>query len=80
MMGCIYESNSFNEDVGKCTLWEENVESRGCDECGICVVSEDPQPSDSCEDYESDWTCIECGVDLNVEDCECEDEDDNLLP
>lgn len=75
-MGCIYENNSFGEeDSGKCTLWDDGDGMEcGVDENGVCCCSDDPDPADSCSCYESDYTCMECGADLNVEDCGCEDE------
>lgn len=66
-MGCIYE----NFD-GECTLWDDSVESLGCDEKGYCICSDDPDPSIMCGNYESDWSCSECGADLNMEECDCE--------
>lgn len=73
-MGCIYETNGFDVDAGICTLWEDGaIEIQGCDEKGYCVVSEDPDPSRNCDCYESDYTCSECGADLNVEECDCEE-------
>ena len=42
------------------------------DEGGFCVCESDPDPSVSCSMYESDYTCPECGTDLNVEECDCE--------
>ena len=74
-MGCIYEDRcdglcmlSLNDD-GE---FDKESEQQGS-ENGICVVSEDPQPSDNCDAYESDYQCNECGADLNIEDCECEE-------
>ena len=29
------------------------MERPGCDDKGICIVEDDPDPSMSCEDYES---------------------------
>ncbi len=45
----------------------------GCDKNGYCAVEDDPNPADSCDSYESDYTCYDCGVDLNVSDCECKE-------
>lgn len=76
-MGCIYESNGFDTECGLCTLWEsegKGLDIAGVDENGICVVSDDPDPSYSCDCYESDYSCSECGADLNIEECDCEDE------
>jgi len=57
-MGCIYSNYK-----GNCTLKDD--ENVTCDyEC-------DPDPSYGCEYYESDYVCDECGVDLNVEECKC---------
>lgn len=76
-MGCIYEDRCD----GLCSLATNNdgefdaeCAQQGCDEEGMCVVSDDPDPSHSCDAYESDWSCVDCGVDLNVEDCECEED------
>ena len=71
-MGCIYEEN-FGE--GKCSMWDEDIEMNGCDEDGVCICSDDPDPSVMCEMYESDNKCFECCVDLNVEECQCEELD-----
>ena len=75
-MPCIYE----NKRCGTCTISTDGDDKpitdnmqNGCDEDAVCVVGDDPDPSVSCDGYESDYTCSECGVDLNVEDCECED-------
>jgi hypothetical protein len=45
--------------------WDESEERY------VCAVDEDPVPS--CESYESDDECPNCGVDLNNLECECED-------
>ena len=77
-MGCIYEERSL-EEAGRCSLCDENdltIGPQGCDENGMCCVSDDPDPADSCDSYESDYVCHDCGVDLNVEDCQCETEED----
>lgn len=72
-MGCIYQNNcddycqmALNDD-GE---FEKDLEQQGS-ENGICVVSEDPDPSMNCDTYESDSMCPECDTDLNVEDCDC---------
>ena len=69
-MGCILE-----DGCGNCTVAEDGVEIEG-QEDGICVCSSDENPADSCSSYESDWACRDCGVDLNVGECECDEEDD----
>ena len=56
-MGCIY--SNFE---GKCTV----------DIVDFCCYEDDPDPSYSCESYESDYYCSECGIDLNVKECECD--------
>lgn len=73
-MGCIYETHGFDTDAGTCTLWDadDGIEVAGCGDDGICVVSDDPDPSYSCDCYESDYNCSECGADLNVEECDCD--------
>ena len=73
-MGCLYSSNSMDEDAGSCTMWDDTIEMNGCDDEGFCVCSDDPDPSYLCDTYESDYTCLECGCDLNVDECQCEDE------
>ena len=70
-MGCIYESMGIHT-AGACTMYEEGTEMLGCDSSGNCMVSCDPDPSYTCETYESDDTCSECGNDNNVEECDCE--------
>ena len=74
-MGCIYENNSFGEDAGRCTLCDESDFDSGPagQENGICICTDDPDPSYTCDSYESDYTCSECGADLNLGDCECDD-------
>lgn len=59
-MGCLYENFK-----GYCTLESD-------DETVSCDYSSDPDPADSCENYETDWYCPDCGVDLNVEVCRCD--------
>ena len=73
-MGCIYEDRSL-DSAGACTLCDEDDLTNGPEgsENGICVCSDDPDPSYSCDSYESDYVCPDCGVDLNVDECECED-------
>ena len=73
-MGCIYGVHGIGDDAGMCSLWESDggVEMPGADENGICCVSDDPDPSYTCDSYESDWMCYDCGQDLNVADCGCE--------
>lgn len=76
-MGCIYMDND-----GLCTLSvdDEGVPLEtlqlqgGAGEEGCCEVYDDPQPGDNCESYESDWFCNDCDVDLNIDDCQCEQE------
>ena len=62
-MGCIY-----HDFKGKCTLSDEMDNGS---ENGYCVCDDDPDPSYSCGDYESDYYCHDCGVDLNVKECKC---------
>jgi len=76
-MGCIYEDRCD----GMCSMstnsdgeLDKEQKQQGCDDEGICVVSDDPDPARSCDTYESDWSCHECGVDLNVNECECAEE------
>lgn len=79
-MGCIYEDRE-----GICTLSIDDdckpiklQLMQGADEDAFCMTSGDPVPSDNCDSYESDWSCEECGVDLNEEGagCKCRDDDD----
>jgi|WetSurMetagenome_2_1015567.scaffolds.fasta_scaffold1917859_1 hypothetical protein len=74
-MGCIYKNNGFGSDAEVCSLCDDDDLTNGPEgsENGICVCSDDPDPSDSCQSYESDYVCNECGVDLNVAECECEE-------
>lgn len=75
VMGCIYE----DQMEGTCTMFDEknpDLRPQGCDKKGECCTSEDPDPNVGCDFYESDWTCFDCGVDLNIDECECEDEAD----
>lgn len=72
-MGCIYENFQ-----GMCTLYDEDVDDtfqqpQGCED-GACISSDDPDPADSCDSYESDNTCYRCGIDLSVEECTCIDD------
>ena len=76
-MGCLYEDRmegyctlTLNDD-GEFTFDCEDLQGS---EDGYCVCSDDPYPSYICDSYESDWTCPDCGVDLNVEECNCENE------
>jgi len=74
MMGCIYEDGD-----GECQFFDENnVDNspNGCDKKdGGCMVSDDPDPSVGCEQYESDSTCFDCGADFNQDEhCTCGDE------
>jgi len=75
-MGCIYNSNGIGIDAGVCSLWDEDagVEIAGVfdDPNGYCGADDDPDPSYSCDHYESDYYCFECGIDLNVEECDCD--------
>ena len=59
-MGCIY--SNFE---GECMVDETDD--------GFCHYEDDPDPNYGCGQYESDWTCPECGQDLNIEDCSCEE-------
>ena len=61
-MGCIY-----SHFEGKCTLELEDLED------GYCGYDCDPDPSYGCDCYESDYTCHDCGADLNVEECNCDE-------
>ncbi len=74
-MGCIYSNNE-----GFCTMSSEGSPTQGCAEDEYnedaegypCAVEDDPIPADSCENYESDCWCRECGADFNAdEECTC---------
>lgn len=68
-MGCLY--CDFD---GKCQFFEDkDNKPQGCNDDGVCLVDDDPDPSYGCESYESNWVCHECGADLNIDDCTCED-------
>lgn len=67
-MSCLY--SDFN---GLCSLHDPNLDMNGCDTEGLCLCEEDPDPSYTCDSYESDYVCPECGCDLNNDECECED-------
>lgn len=76
-MTCIYENNCD----GLCSLsaddegeFDPDQAQQGCDEEGYCGVGDDPDPSDSCDAYESSYVCIDCDADLWVSECECEEE------
>lgn len=46
-------SCKFSEyGTGLCQLFGDGIERPGCDENGICICEDDPDPIDSCEDYE----------------------------
>lgn len=74
-MSCIYECRNS----GLCSISTDSDEQpivnqmeRGCDAEAVCIVGDDPDPSMNCDGYESDNTCSECGIDLNVDDCDCD--------
>ena len=50
-MGC-----KFSDFEGKCQNFDEDnpIETPGCDDEGNCICEEDPDPSISCETYESE--------------------------
>lgn len=75
-MACLYADKCD----GVCSMatnndgeYDPEQKQGGCDDKGVCVVGDDPEPSRNCENYESDWSCYECGADLNNEECECDD-------
>jgi len=47
-MACSY--CSFH---GECQIWEEDFPTTGATSDGYCVVEDDPDPSASCEHYDS---------------------------
>ena len=76
-MACIFE----DQCDGRCLLgldndgmFDKNNAPEGCDDDGECAVSDDPNPADGCSGYESDHLCTGCDVDLNIDECECDDE------
>lgn len=64
-MGCIYEDFS-----GRCQqfMYDDNIETLGCDSVGNCTCSEDQNPNIMCETYESDHICSECQDDFNIDE------------
>ncbi len=44
-------SCKFAEEDGKCPFADDGIE-RPVDKNGICLVEDDPNPEDSCEDYQ----------------------------
>ena len=50
-MGCIY--SNFE---GECSMWDKDhpIDNMGCDDEGFCICGDDPDPSYTCETYESD--------------------------
>jgi len=72
-MGCLYSIVS-----GVCSLWDEDSkkgpDGSFNDTKGYCGCEDDPDPSYSCSEYESDYYCSGCGSDLNIEECDCLDE------
>ncbi len=78
-MACIYADRE-----GSCMMADRDDDDNliassnlpgGCSDDGFCVCEDDPDPSITCESYESDYTCPECGADLNNSDCECDEEE-----
>ncbi len=53
-MACIH--NNFDS---LCSLFDDNIDNSGYSEDGYCIC--DPNPSDTCGNYESDDVCPECG-------------------
>ena len=47
-MSCKFQ----NWDDGKCQLFDSEIENPGRDENGICICSDDEDPSYMCEDYQ----------------------------
>lgn len=48
-MGCIYSDTD-----GTCTIHTQGVDNPGCDENGYCICEDDPNPQESCDNYEPD--------------------------
>ena len=74
-MSCIYSDCN-----GYCSLSSKESPMQGCskeeysegEDAYLCVVEDDPTPSDNCDSYESDSVCHECGADFNAdEECTC---------
>lgn len=66
-MGC-----KFSDFNGTCQYFEateSDMRPNGCEPDGACTAADDPDPA-WCDSYESDMTCVECGQDLNVKECE----------
>ena len=47
-MSCKFQS----WEDGKCEIFDAEIEMNGCDEDGICICSDDPDPSVMCEDWD----------------------------
>ena len=76
-MGCLY---NLDWDTDMCQMVDRDENDKpignmpgGCDEKGYCICDSDEDPNYMCESYETDNPCYECGADLNIEECECED-------
>ena len=70
-MSCVY----LEFESSKCELWDKSLEMPGCNSEGICICSDDEDPSVLCEDYDS-LECEESGCeDCGFDECECEDDD-----
>lgn len=75
-MGCIYSNHE-----GICSLCDNetpHLNPAGAEyndeiEEYECVCEEDEDPGYMCDVYESNWICPECGADLNLENCQCDD-------
>ena len=73
-MGCIFKNSN-----GTCSLaidyWGDALPNDSIEGAikGYCSVSFSMiYPTDSCECYQSDYQCHECGADLNYEECTCD--------
>jgi hypothetical protein len=55
-----------------CTLFCEGIERPGCDENGICICSDDEDPTILCEDFDSGEEFEDC-ICNDSPDEECED-------
>jgi len=55
IIGCIYQGFIS----GKCQVYNEGIDNPGWDKNGVCICSDDPDPSMTCEDYQSDESTID---------------------
>lgn len=76
-MGCIY--CNYDDICSLCDNETINLNPPGAeyneeDDIWECICYDDPDPGYMCDSYESDYVCEGCGADLNIEECQCDDE------